>query len=65
MNSKNPRHSRVSYNLLKNKAIQWISRVKKRIIPFGKKVLNDIVYDMFKRLIIRAVLEALKQIFNY
>ena len=65
MNSKNSRHSRVSYNLLKNKAIQWISRVKKRIIPFGKKVLNDIVYDMFKRLIIMTVLEAFKQIFNY
>ena len=65
MNSKNSRHSRVSYNLLKNKAIQWISRVKKRIIPFGEKVLNDIVYDMFKRLIIMVVLEAFKQIFNY
>ena len=65
MNSKNSRHSKVSYNLLKNKAIQWISRVKKRIIPFGKKVLNDIVYDIFKRLIIMAVLEAFKQIFSY
>ena len=60
MNSKNSRHSKVSYNLLKNKTIQGISRVKKRIIPFGKKVLNDIVYDMFKGLIIMAVLEAFK-----
>ena len=65
MNSKNSRHSRVSYNLLKNKAIQYISRVIKRIIPFGKKVLNDIFCDMLKELIIMAVLEAFKQIFNY
>ena len=62
MNSKNSRHSRVSYNLLKNKAIQWISRVKKGLYPLVKKVLNDIVYDIFKRLIIMAVFEAFKQI---
>ena len=38
---------------------------KKRIIPFGKKVLNDIVYDMFKTFIIMAVLEVFKQLLSH
>ena len=59
------KNTKALHEYAKNKAIQWISRVKKRIIPFGKKVLNDIVYDIFKRLIIMAVLEAFKQIFSY